>query len=173
MKDRPAVIEALGANEERHHEAIMRLYDLWHRWNIAFFDGIFEEENTPVIVIEPLFTLSDGYEGFYDRIGGRADDSDDVPSEYPVIRLCENVLAGEDHPLWKEGHEYSEGRFRYVADLMLHEMVHAFCEICWGASAGNIDWYEVSKRDSDRKFAFLESIGLVLRSRNKVCMRTA
>jgi hypothetical protein len=39
------------------------------------------------------------------------------------IRLRESVLTGR-HRLVREGTEYAEGRFLYVGDILLHEMVH-------------------------------------------------
>jgi hypothetical protein len=35
----------------------MRLYDLSYEWNITFFDGAFDEDSVPVIIIEPLFNI--------------------------------------------------------------------------------------------------------------------
>lgn len=49
------------------------------------------------------------------------------------IRLRPALLNGK-HPIMRPGPEFAEGRFLYVADVLLHESAHAFCEEVLGDS---------------------------------------
>lgn len=100
----------LNDAEEWYRDHLGRLYDQWENYNQRFFGG---EMVTPYIMFSaPGFAQALGDCSEISAFGGRSQ-----------IRLRESVLTGR-HRLVRPEEEYKEGRFRYVADIVLHEMVH-------------------------------------------------
>jgi hypothetical protein len=96
--------------EEWHREYLGGLYRLWRKWNIEHYDGQLVE---PYIMLnEPSNPRRLGDCGGVSGFGGRSQ-----------IRIRPSLLTGT-HPAMKEGARFKEGRLRYVADVLLHEMIH-------------------------------------------------
>src|SRR5262245_61074295 len=85
-----------------------RLYALFDEWNSACCDG---QLTVPYrVLLEPGSGRRLGDTSSVSGWGGKLQ-----------IRLRPSLLDGT-HPKMREGPEYAEGRFRYVADVLLHEM---------------------------------------------------
>jgi hypothetical protein len=100
----------LAEAEPWHREHLGRLYDLWEIWNARYFESML----TPPYV---LLTPPESPRAFGDcsnisSFGGRCQ-----------IRVRLSLLMGT-HPHLRPGDEYAEGRFRFVADVLLHESIH-------------------------------------------------
>jgi|SRR5947209_4974716 len=96
--------------EPWHQEHLGRLYDVWEKANARFF---MDEMVTPYIMLNvPNATRSFGDCSAISAFGGRSQ-----------IRIRPSILRG-DHPVMRQGNLFAEGRFRFAADIMLHEMIH-------------------------------------------------
>jgi hypothetical protein len=93
-----------------HREHLGRLYKLWEDWNGAFFGG---RMLAPYIIFSaPSSTRAFGDCSAISGFGGRLQ-----------IRIRETLMTGE-HRHVHAGDQFAEGRFKFVADVLLHEMVH-------------------------------------------------
>jgi hypothetical protein len=93
-----------------HQQHLGRLYALWDKWNRDYFAGALV---TPyVLFAEPG---SPQRLGDYARVSGFGG--------HGQVRLRPSLLTGS-HPSVRPGDQYAEGRFRFVADVFLHETVH-------------------------------------------------
>lgn len=96
--------------EPWHREHLGRLYGLWDEWNATYYEGAM---TSPYILLnEPTAPQVYGCCGLVSGFGGKSE-----------IRLRPSLLAGT-HPHMRQGLGYAEGRFTFVADVLLHEMVH-------------------------------------------------
>jgi hypothetical protein len=96
----------------QHSADAKRLYALFDEWNAAYFDG---RLTVPYLVLlEPGSPRRLGDTSSISGWGGKLQ-----------IRLRPSLLDGT-YPHLQAGAEFAEGRFRYVADVLLHEMVHHF-----------------------------------------------
>ncbi len=100
----------LAEAELWHREHLGRLYAFWDEWNATYFGGA---------MVPPLILLSEPSEpkrygdcGSVSGWGARSQ-----------IRIRPSLLAGT-HPHVRKKDGYAEGRFRFVADVLLHEMIH-------------------------------------------------
>jgi hypothetical protein len=95
-----------------HRDHLGRLYRFWHDWNQAFFG---QQMVPPYILFStPSSTRALGDCSSISGFGGRLQ-----------IRIRESLMSGE-HSLVRAGDEFLEGRFKFVADVLLHEMVHQY-----------------------------------------------
>ena len=93
-----------------HRKHLGRLYELWAEWNGTFFES---RLTVPYILLaEPPAPNRYGDCATTSCFGGRAQ-----------ICIRPKLLTGE-HPHVREGQEYAEGRFQFVADVLLHESIH-------------------------------------------------
>lgn len=82
----------------------------WNRWNKKFFDG---KMVVPYILLaQPTHPSAIGTYCPVTSFGKAAE-----------IQIRPTVAWG-GHPLVKSGGDFAAGRFRYVADILLHEMIH-------------------------------------------------
>ncbi len=96
--------------EPWHRTYLGRLYDLWEAWNHEYFDG---RMVPPYILLsEPSNPRRLGDCALVSGFGGHAQ-----------IRIRPSLLAGT-HPAIAAGDAFLEGRFLFVADVLLHEMIH-------------------------------------------------
>jgi hypothetical protein len=94
-----------------HRQHLTRLYALWDDWNVSHFGGRLAP---PYILLnEPSNPRRFGDCYKVSGFGGISQ-----------IRLRPSLLAGT-HPLVRPGAD-PEGLFLFVADVLLHEMVHQF-----------------------------------------------
>ncbi len=100
----------LAEAELWHREHLGRLYALWEEWNAAYFGNAMVP---PIILLsEPSEPKRYGDCGSVSGWGARSQ-----------IRIRPSLLAGtHPHVLPEDG--YAKGRFRFVADVLLHEMIH-------------------------------------------------
>src|SRR5262249_34220896 len=95
--------------EPWHREHLGRLYTLWDGWNAAYFGG---QLVCPYILLnEPSNPKRLGDCAPVSGFGGKSQ-----------IRLRPSLLVGT-HPACNED-SCDEGRFLFVADILLHEMIH-------------------------------------------------
>jgi hypothetical protein len=96
----------------QHSADAKRLYALFDAWNAAHYDG---RLTVPYIVLlEPSSPRNFGDTSSVSGWGGKLQ-----------IRLRPSLLNGT-HPRLRTGEVFAEGRFRFVADVLLHEMVHHY-----------------------------------------------
>jgi hypothetical protein len=94
----------------QHSADAKRLYALFDEWNTAYFDT---RLTVPYLVLlEPGSPRRLGDTSSVSGWGGKLQ-----------IRLRPSLLNGT-YPTLRSGEEFAEGRFRYVADVLLHEMIH-------------------------------------------------
>jgi hypothetical protein len=100
----------LEHSEPWHREHLGRLGGLWERCNGAHFAAAMV---VPVLLLnEPSNSRRLGDCGAISGIGCRSQ-----------IRIRPSLLRGT-HPLVRHGSRDPEGLFRFVADVLLHEMIH-------------------------------------------------
>lgn len=96
-----------------HREHLTKLARLWDHWNRIFFDEAFKTR--PHILLASTCN-PDAY-GDYSRTGGWGGKAQ--------IRIRESLLRGT-HPDVRKGEEFTKGRFLFVADVLLHEIIHQY-----------------------------------------------
>jgi hypothetical protein len=93
-----------------HRKYLVRLIDCWDEYNRRYFD---QELTFPYIALEePGVPCAYGQCAPVTGFGGKLG-----------IQLRPSLLLGT-HPHIHGGSEFAEGRFRFVADVLLHESVH-------------------------------------------------
>jgi len=93
-----------------HRAHLGRLYALWEEWNAAHFAAAMV---VPYLLLnEPKAPNVYGDCGAVSGFGGRSQ-----------IRIRPSLLRGT-HPDVHGGDAFAAGRFAFVADVLLHEMVH-------------------------------------------------
>lgn len=98
--------------DPRYRDILDRLYALWEGWNATYFDG---KMIIPHIVLaEPSTPRIYGQCGTVSGWGGSNS-----------ITIRPSLYFGT-HPICREKRFTAEGRFRFVADVLLHETVHQF-----------------------------------------------
>jgi hypothetical protein len=96
----------------QHSADAKRLYTLFDEWNAAYYDGSL---TVPYLcLLEPGSPRTYGDTSRMSGWGGKLQ-----------IRLRPSLLIGT-HPHMRPGPEYAEGRFLFIADVMLHEIVHQY-----------------------------------------------
>jgi hypothetical protein len=96
--------------EPWHREHLTRLFTLWEEWNDAYFGGA---------LVPPYILLS---ETCIPRALGDCSTVSGFGAK-SQIRLRPSLLRGT-HPHVGKGPEHEAGRFAFVADVLLHEMIH-------------------------------------------------
>jgi len=86
---------------------------LWDRWNEKVFNGEFKAR-PHILLATPCIPNALGDYGRVGGWGGKAQ-----------IRIRRSLLDGT-HPSVVRGDKYKEGRFLFVADVLLHECIHQF-----------------------------------------------
>ena len=89
-----------------------RLYDLWDKWNTQFFAGRLVLPH--ILLAEPRSPRALGDHCNISGWGSRNQ-----------IRIRPSLLNGK-HPAVRPGDGCAEGRFLFIADILLHESVHQF-----------------------------------------------
>jgi hypothetical protein len=98
--------------EAWHREHLGRLYTSWQAWNAEFYG---EAMQAPYLMFaEPKSPRVYGDTSNISGFGGRAQ-----------IRLRPSLLIGT-HPHMRPEPAFAEGRFLFIADVLLHEMVHQY-----------------------------------------------
>jgi hypothetical protein len=96
----------------QHSADAKRLYTLFDEWNAVYFDG---RLTVPYLVLlEPSSPRRLGDTSSMSGWGGKLQ-----------IRLRPSLLNGT-YPCLRSGEAFAEGRFLFVADVLLHEMIHHF-----------------------------------------------
>jgi hypothetical protein len=94
----------------QHSADAKHLYALFDEWNATYHDG---RLTVPYIVLlHPSSPPTYGDTSYTSGWGGRMQ-----------IRLRPSLLDGT-HPHVRSGEDFAEGRFRFIADVLLHEMIH-------------------------------------------------
>ena len=93
-----------------HRVHLTRLYRAWDEWQAESFGG--EMQSPYLMLLEPASPRTEGDTSSVGGFGGQLQ-----------IRLRPSRLRG-DGKTTRTGSEYAEGRYRYVADILLHEMIH-------------------------------------------------
>jgi hypothetical protein len=119
-----ACVAAMRRVEPRHRGRLEQLYRLWETWNDRFFAG---RLTTPRIVFDRS--------GVSSRYGSCGPTS--RPDALSRIRLRLSLLTGS-HPKVRAGKKHAKSRFRLVAEVLLHEMVHQWQQEVVGDAVG--DW---------------------------------
>jgi hypothetical protein len=100
----------LSQAEEWHRDHLGRLYEVWDSANRCFFGG---RMVVPYILLSvPSSTRALGDCSPVSAFGGRSQ-----------IRIRPSIIRG-DHPSTRPGPSHAEGRFKFAADILLHEMIH-------------------------------------------------
>jgi len=96
--------------EPWHRDHLALLFSLWEHWNREHLDG----KMVPpyILLAEPVAPNVYGDTTSVSGFGGRSQ-----------IRLRPSLLTGT-HPHVRAGSQYAEGRARFVADVLRHEMIH-------------------------------------------------
>lgn len=96
-----------------HRENLTNLVLLWDVWNPEHFNGEFKAR-PHILLATPCIPNA---LGDYSRTGGWGGKAQ--------IRIRESLLDGT-HPAVAAGDNYKEGRFLFVADVLLHECIHQY-----------------------------------------------
>jgi hypothetical protein len=108
------VAYVLGKAKAWHREQMGRLYGEWADWNERHFSG---RLTVPYLLLtSPTSPRALGDYGKVSCFGG-----------YGQICIRPTLLTGK-HRCLRAGAEFAEGRFRFVADVFLHESVHQHCD---------------------------------------------
>jgi hypothetical protein len=102
----------LAEAEPWHREHLTRLYALWEEWNERFYGGALEPPY--LLLATTSIPACYGDCGVWSGFGGRSQ-----------IRIRRSLLTGM-HPDMAAGERFAEGRFLFVADVLLHEQIHQF-----------------------------------------------
>lgn len=100
----------LAEAEPWHRHHLGRLLEVWEKINAEHFDDALVPPY--LLLAEPSTPARLGQCAPVSSFGGRSE-----------IRIRPSLLAGT-HPHMRHGDEHDEGRFRFVADVLMHEMVH-------------------------------------------------
>jgi len=123
----------LAEAEPWHREHLALLYDRWGAWNAAHFDGRMVPPY--LMLLEPKSARAGGDTSPVSGFGGRSQ-----------IRLRPAILTGAAKYM-RAGDAYAEGRFRYVADVLLHEMIHQWQQEVTGATEDGYHGHGPAFRD--------------------------
>ena len=96
-----------------YREHLTKLGLLWDEWNEKFFGGLFKAR-PHILLATPCYPDALGDYGRVGGWGGKAQ-----------IRIRRSLLSGT-HPLVAAGDKSKEGRFLFVQDVLLHEIVHQY-----------------------------------------------
>lgn len=99
--------------EPWYKEYLTKFGLLWDEWNDKYFGGLFKAR-PHILLATPRKPSS---LGDYSRTGGWGGKSQ--------IRIRRSLLTGT-HPSVAAGDKYKEGRFLFVADVLLHEILHEY-----------------------------------------------
>jgi hypothetical protein len=110
---------------------LLRLFDLWQRWNEEYYDGVLEP---PYILLdEPSTPQRYGDCSPVSGFGGRSE-----------IRIRPSLLTGT-HPHMRGP---AAGRFRFVADVLLHEQIHQYHQEVTGSGDDGYHGHGPAFRDT-------------------------
>ncbi len=111
VKIRERIMEyVLREADPQQHKSIKKMYALWKTWNTKHFERR---------MVVPLIFLNEPSEP--KRLGDCGSVSGFGCSSQ--IRIRPSLLDGT-HPCMKRGSGDPDGRFRFVVDVLLHEMIH-------------------------------------------------
>jgi hypothetical protein len=115
-----------------HREHLGRLYRLWNEWNEKFFVGAML---APYIVLSPpSSTRAEGDCSPFSGFGGRSQ-----------VRIRPSLLTGTHPRICYRADP--NGRFLYVADVLLHEMIHQWQQEITGIRETSYHGHGPSFRD--------------------------
>jgi len=122
----------LNHAEAWHRTHLIRLYEHWDDWNAEYFAG----EMTPpyLLLSTPNCPRALGDCSSISGFGGRSQ-----------IRLRVSLLTGT-HPIMQPDSP-EEGKFRFVADVLLHEMIHQWQQEVTGISENSYHGHGRTFRD--------------------------
>lgn len=122
----------LNHAEAWHRQHLIRLYRSWDDWNVEYFAA---EMMAPYILLSvPGCPRSLGDCSRTSGFGGRSQ-----------IRLRLSLLTGT-HPIMQPDAP-EEGRFRFVDDVLLHEMIHQWQQEVTGISENSYHGHGRTFRD--------------------------
>lgn len=117
----------------QHSADATRLYALFDEWNAAYYDSVL---TVPYLcLLEPGSPRTYGDTSRMSGWGGKLQ-----------IRLRPSLLIGT-HPHMRPGPEYAEGRFLFIADVLLHEIVHQYHEEITGETENSFHGHGPQFRD--------------------------
>src|SRR5215216_3655100 len=133
--------------EEWHRTHLGMLYQHWEENNDRHFAG--EMWAPYVLLSEPAEPKAYGDCASVSGFGGRLQ-----------IRLRPSLLTGT-HPRVRRGDDFAEGRFLFVADVLLHEMIHQWQQEVLGVDEGAYHDHGPTFRDKANEISARLGIGLV------------
>lgn len=96
--------------EPKYRDALTRLLGVWEDANVRYYGGVLA---APIILLAtPVTPTTYGDCSAVSGWGARSQ-----------IRIRPSLLDGT-HPHVRAGGDYAEGRFRFVADVLVHEQIH-------------------------------------------------
>jgi hypothetical protein len=125
---------ALAEAEPWHREHLTRLYTIWDEFNDRFYAGRLEPPYLLLSVPSNPRRLGDC--GIWSGFGGRSQ-----------IRIRPSLLDGT-HPDVRHGDAYAEGRFRFVADVLIHEQIHQYHQEITGLTDDSYHGHGPAFRDT-------------------------
>lgn len=142
---------AIKRTKPDHRDFIRNAYEKWNEWNKDLFDGFFDDNDKPLIILKPMLTREvvegggsaanddRGTIALFDLVAldelgcvqkSMAGDGmelrsrdDPYDGKRPIYLLCENTWTGVNGIL-VGADKNPEGCFLFMMDKMLHEMVH-------------------------------------------------
>jgi len=123
----------LNDAEPWHREYLGRLYHHWREWNEMYFEG---RLIPPYILLsEPSNPRRYGDCATVSGFGGRSQ-----------IRIRPSLLTGM-HPSMQASADAAHGRFLFVADVLLHEMIHQWHQEITGQTEASYHGHGPAFRD--------------------------
>lgn len=127
--------------EPRHRDVLRFLYERWHEYNERFFTG---QLVVPYILLaEPKMPSALGDCAPVSGFGARSQ-----------IRIRPSIVFG-GHPLVRSGAAFAEGRLRFAADVLLHEMVHQYHQEVTGVTEDSYSGHGPAFRDECNRIGAL------------------
>ena len=124
-----------------HRAVLDPLYDLWEEWNAQFFERRMVLPH--LLLLEPKSPRALGDHANISGWGSRNQ-----------IRIRPSLLTGK-HPSVREGEEFAEGRFLFIADILLHETIHQYQEEVTGLTDDGYKGHGPAFRDECNRIGAL------------------
>ena len=134
----------ISQSDKAYRPVLRRLYSSWE----TYAEQLFEEPMIPPYIILTPPSLPQAF-GDYSQVSGFGGHSQ--------IRIRPTLITGK-HRLMKPGERYAEGRFLFVADVLLHETVHQYHQEVTGYTEESYKGHGTHFRDTCNEIG--EKLGL-------------
>jgi hypothetical protein len=134
----------ISQSDKIYRPVLRRLYASWE----TYAEELFEEPMIPpyIILTPPARPQALGDYSEVSGFGGHSQ-----------IRIRPTLLTGQ-HKALKSGHRYAEGRFLFVADVLLHETIHQYHQEVTGHTEDSYKGHGTHFRDTCNEIG--EKLGL-------------